>query len=208
MLVVLAIAASGCASPQMTFRHQPDDSDPPPRRVSLVTRPTLALPRRAGPLQALQRRVLRGLEQSGHFADVLEIDDDPADRPPVDYVLELDYELERRETLCSLLVRFPGGLLFLPRLLGLRWDLDLTARLRMAPPHGPPTAWTRHDRFGLTYRPEGLGLLANPDAASIAGELGNSIQGYDFGLRVAASVAQQIHTQQESDLLQSRIVRR
>ncbi len=126
MLGLLA-GSDGGASP-VTF--DAEGSSPPVRQPRLPLPVKLGVRQYEGPEPELHRAVVKALRHDPNFAEVRQVPPDASTRD-LDYLVELDFELETNAKGYNFLICFPGFIVFAQHWYRLRWDFDITTRARL-----------------------------------------------------------------------------
>lgn len=161
VLLLCLLAAPGCAVGHNGVIWEAEDSTPAARPVELPLPVRLGVRLNSSGASGLHVVLVEQLRRSSNF-EVVRQTAIAEQEGRLDYVVELDYEVEAGAKLMNFVTCFPGFVVLAPWWGKLRWDYDVTTRIRLLRPRSAAVAeLERFDAFELAYTDAGYSIGCN-----------------------------------------------
>jgi hypothetical protein len=217
-LALLVILATGCNTGHRGVSWDEDDSSPEVAQVRLPLPVRLGVRTHFDQHSGLHRVVLDALRRSPNF-EVIQQAFRKGRKGRLDYVVELSYKVETGAKLYNFLTCFPGFVVLAPWWAQLRWDFDITTRIRLVRPGDSPVAdLSRRDAFDLAFTDSTYSLACNIGFVGIlfwpaaSSPLGTGVvsafyngQPWAYRVRLYRSLAAQVWGDRLSNTIASRV---
>lgn len=161
-LPFLLLSLNGCASAPMGIAWDPDDSTPAGEVTRLPLPVRLAVRPASSKYFGFHQVVLTALRTSSNFSQV-EVTGHPSLEKEFDFVVDLEYLLETNARWYNGLIMFPGFAILAPHWVSLRWDFDVTTKLKLLRARDGTELGraVRRDGHEIAYTSPGYGVAAD-----------------------------------------------
>ncbi|MGE0708786.1 MAG: hypothetical protein AB7N76_21510 [Planctomycetota bacterium] len=217
-LLALVVSLAGCATGQNGVTWEAGESSPEVPAVRLPLPIRLGVRLNASEQSGLHQVVLQALRRSGNF-ELVQQTFRSTQEERLDYAVELDYEVVAGAKPYNFLICFPGFAVLAPAWAQLRWDLEVTTRVRVLPPRAAPLpTLVRRDAFELAFTDAGYSIACNVGfvglvfAPAVASPLVTGViaavhgdQALDYRPRLYASAAGQAWGDRVARLIAARV---